>query len=148
MPSGKYTIGLGQQGLAFCGDREDAVSMALTACKRLLEKHNVSPLEVRGAAATDRSPAACRRCCAACRRRSGAAWRRRNLGGRLKQALPPAACTPAAVPAACQPAPLPLLAVAAHPALSTLLRCAGRRWGGWRSAPRAAWIPPNPSKPT
>jgi hydroxymethylglutaryl-CoA synthase len=46
VPSGKYTVGLGQQGLAFCGDREDPVSMALTVCKRLLEKHNVSPMEV------------------------------------------------------------------------------------------------------
>ncbi|PSC76306.1 hydroxymethylglutaryl-synthase [Micractinium conductrix] len=46
VPSGKYTVGLGQQGLAFVGDREDAVSMALTALRRLLEKHGVSPLEV------------------------------------------------------------------------------------------------------
>ncbi|KAL4431198.1 hypothetical protein ABPG75_006454 [Micractinium tetrahymenae] len=46
VPSGKYTIGLGQQGLAFVGDREDAVSMALTALRRLLDKHGVSPLEV------------------------------------------------------------------------------------------------------
>lgn len=62
VPSGKYTVGLGQQGLAFCGDREDAVSMALTACKRLLEKHNVSPMEV-GAArgGPTRAVASCRR---------------------------------------------------------------------------------------
>lgn len=52
VPSGKYTVGLGQQGLAFCGDREDPVSMALTACKRLLEKHNVSPMEVGAARGT------------------------------------------------------------------------------------------------
>lgn len=46
MPSGKYTVGLGQQGLAIVGDREDAVSMALTALRRLLDRHAVSPLEV------------------------------------------------------------------------------------------------------
>lgn len=46
VPSGKYTVGLGQQGLSFCGDREDTVSMALTALRRLLERHGVSPLEV------------------------------------------------------------------------------------------------------
>lgn len=46
VPSGKYTVGLGQQGLAFVGDREDSVSMALTVTKRLLERHSVSPLEV------------------------------------------------------------------------------------------------------
>jgi hypothetical protein len=46
VPSGKYTVGLDQQGLAFVGDREDAVSMGLTALRRLLDKHAVSPLEV------------------------------------------------------------------------------------------------------
>ena len=45
-PSGKYTVGLGQQGLAFVGDREDVVSLALTALRRLLDRHGVSPLEV------------------------------------------------------------------------------------------------------
>jgi hydroxymethylglutaryl-CoA synthase len=45
-PSGKYTLGLGQQGLAFVGDREDVVSLALTALRRLLDRHGVSPLEV------------------------------------------------------------------------------------------------------
>lgn len=44
--SGKYTVGLGQQGLSFVGDREDAVSMALSVLRRLLERHNISPLEV------------------------------------------------------------------------------------------------------
>jgi 3-hydroxy-3-methylglutaryl CoA synthase len=47
VPSGKYTVGLGQQGVAFVGDREDPVSMGLTVMRRLLERHNVSPLEVR-----------------------------------------------------------------------------------------------------
>lgn len=46
VPSGKYTVGLGQQGMAFVGDREDAVSMGLTVLRRLLDKHGVSPLEV------------------------------------------------------------------------------------------------------
>lgn len=45
-PTGKYTVGLGQQGLAFVGDREDVVSMALTALRRLLDRHGVSPLEI------------------------------------------------------------------------------------------------------
>ncbi|KAI3433351.1 hypothetical protein D9Q98_003169 [Chlorella vulgaris] len=46
VPSGKYTVGLGQQGVAFVGDREDPVSMGLTVMRRLLERHNVSPLEI------------------------------------------------------------------------------------------------------
>ena len=35
---GKYTIGLGQLGLGFCGDDEDVHSLALTVVKSLLEK--------------------------------------------------------------------------------------------------------------
>ena len=39
VPSGKYTIGLGQEGLGFCcGDAEDVNSMALTVVHSLLEK--------------------------------------------------------------------------------------------------------------
>jgi len=53
VPSGKYTVGLGQQGLAFVGDREDAVSMASTVLRRLLEKHSISPLEVGAAGLLD-----------------------------------------------------------------------------------------------
>lgn len=45
-PSGKYSIGLGQQGLAFCGDREDSISMSLTVLKQLLEKHSINPMDV------------------------------------------------------------------------------------------------------
>lgn len=56
VPTGKYTVGLGQQGLAFVGDREDPVSMALTALRRLLEKHGVSPLEVRRPASRAKWP--------------------------------------------------------------------------------------------
>ena len=64
---GKYTIGLGQvhleldcnfwqpeflasvlvqEGLAFCSDREDCISMALTVTQNLLEKHGVDPRRV------------------------------------------------------------------------------------------------------
>lgn len=35
---GKYTIGLGQEGLAVCGDAEDINSLALTVVHSLLEK--------------------------------------------------------------------------------------------------------------
>lgn len=35
---GKYTLGLGQQGLAICGDAEDVNSIALTVVHSLLEK--------------------------------------------------------------------------------------------------------------
>eukprot|EP00887_Chlorella_sp_A99_P005543 scaffold1.g5543.t1 len=46
VPAGKYTMGLGQQGLAFVGDREDVVSMSLTALRQLLDRHGVAPHEV------------------------------------------------------------------------------------------------------
>jgi hydroxymethylglutaryl-CoA synthase len=36
--AGKYTIGLGQEGLGICGDAEDINSLALTVVKSLLEK--------------------------------------------------------------------------------------------------------------
>ena len=35
---GKFTLGLGQDGLSLCGDAEDVNSIALTAVKSLLEK--------------------------------------------------------------------------------------------------------------
>jgi hypothetical protein len=35
---GKYTIGLGQEGLGLCGDAEDINSLALTVVHSLLEK--------------------------------------------------------------------------------------------------------------
>jgi len=35
---GKYTIGLGQEGLGLCGDTEDINSLALTVVKSLIEK--------------------------------------------------------------------------------------------------------------
>ncbi|WIA07941.1 hypothetical protein OEZ85_007418 [Tetradesmus obliquus] len=40
--SGKYTVGLGQEAMTFCGDREDVVSMAATAVLRLLEAAGVA----------------------------------------------------------------------------------------------------------
>lgn len=39
--SGKYTRGLGQEAMACCNDREDVVSMALTALHNLMDKHRV-----------------------------------------------------------------------------------------------------------
>ncbi|KAF8072356.1 HMGCS-2 [Scenedesmus sp. PABB004] len=44
--AGKYTAGLGQEALAFCGDREDVVSMAATAALRCLEAARVRPADV------------------------------------------------------------------------------------------------------
>ncbi|EIE25697.1 hydroxymethylglutaryl-CoA synthase [Coccomyxa subellipsoidea C-169] len=57
---GKYTLGLGQRCMAFCGDQEDVVSMSLTAVHSLLEKYDVDPksigrLEVGTESALDRS---------------------------------------------------------------------------------------------
>ncbi|KAK0382910.1 hypothetical protein NLU13_8826 [Sarocladium strictum] len=39
--AGKYTIGLGQTKMAFCDDREDIYSLALTATSRLLKNYNI-----------------------------------------------------------------------------------------------------------
>ncbi|XP_044263580.1 hydroxymethylglutaryl-CoA synthase 1 [Tribolium madens] len=39
--AGKYTIGLGQEKMGFCTDREDINSLCLTVVKRLLEKYSV-----------------------------------------------------------------------------------------------------------
>ncbi|KAK3177709.1 3-hydroxy-3-methylglutaryl coenzyme A synthase [Lecanicillium sp. MT-2017a] len=39
--AGKYTIGLGQTKMAFCDDREDIYSMALTVTSNLLKKYNI-----------------------------------------------------------------------------------------------------------
>ena len=40
---GKYTIGLGQHAMGFCGDREDVNSMCLTVLKLLIEKNRLNP---------------------------------------------------------------------------------------------------------
>lgn len=39
--TGKYTIGLGQTKMAFCDDREDIYSLALTAVSRLLKNYEI-----------------------------------------------------------------------------------------------------------
>ncbi|SGZ28532.1 BQ5605_C027g10366 [Microbotryum silenes-dioicae] len=39
--AGKYTIGLGQEKMTFCDDREDIVSFLMTATASLLKKYNV-----------------------------------------------------------------------------------------------------------
>ncbi|VDC05449.1 unnamed protein product [Peniophora sp. CBMAI 1063] len=43
---GKYTIGLGQEFMACCDDREDINSFALTAVHDLLEKYNIDPRSI------------------------------------------------------------------------------------------------------
>ncbi|KZV68249.1 hydroxymethylglutaryl-CoA synthase [Peniophora sp. CONT] len=43
---GKYTIGLGQEFMACCDDREDINSFALTAVQNLLEKYNIDPRSI------------------------------------------------------------------------------------------------------
>ncbi|KAK6341149.1 hypothetical protein TWF696_008236 [Orbilia brochopaga] len=44
--TGKYTIGLGQTKMAFCDDREDIYSLALTVTKSLLEKYDIDPTTI------------------------------------------------------------------------------------------------------
>ncbi|TYZ58071.1 hypothetical protein PybrP1_010723 [[Pythium] brassicae (nom. inval.)] len=46
VPAGKYTLGLGQDAMAFTGDREDVNSIALTCVAALLEKYSVDPREI------------------------------------------------------------------------------------------------------
>ncbi|KAK6158094.1 hypothetical protein DH2020_005408 [Rehmannia glutinosa] len=43
---GKYTIGLGQDCMAFCTEVEDVISMSMTAVTSLLEKYGVDPKEI------------------------------------------------------------------------------------------------------
>jgi len=43
---GKYTIGLGQEAMAFCSDREDIYSMSMTAVQQLLERYNIDPKQI------------------------------------------------------------------------------------------------------
>lgn len=40
--AGKYTIGLGQDKMGFCSDREDINSLCLTALSQLVEKSGIS----------------------------------------------------------------------------------------------------------
>merc|ERR1719223_242575 len=44
--AGRYTLGLGQEGMALCGDAEDVNSLALTVVQSLLEKYDISPSQV------------------------------------------------------------------------------------------------------
>ena len=46
IPAGKYTIGLGQQGIGITGDAEDINSLCLTVVHRLLEKYDIDPNRV------------------------------------------------------------------------------------------------------
>ncbi|KDO63604.1 hypothetical protein CISIN_1g012353mg [Citrus sinensis] len=43
---GKYTIGLGQECMAFCSEVEDVISMSLTAVTNLLEKYKIDPKQI------------------------------------------------------------------------------------------------------
>ncbi|KHJ92199.1 hydroxymethylglutaryl-CoA synthase [Oesophagostomum dentatum] len=44
--SGKYTIGLGQEQMSFCGDNEDVVSLSLTVTDALLRNYNIDPSSI------------------------------------------------------------------------------------------------------
>jgi len=46
VPQGKYTNGLGQVNMAFVSDREDIVSVCLTAVQNFFEKYNISPTQI------------------------------------------------------------------------------------------------------
>nr|ALD84319.1 hydroxymethylglutaryl-CoA synthase [Morus alba]AOV62768.1 hydroxymethylglutaryl-CoA synthase [Morus alba] len=43
---GKYTIGLGQDCMAFCSEVEDVISMSLTVVTSLLEKYKIDPKQI------------------------------------------------------------------------------------------------------
>ncbi|GAU36131.1 hypothetical protein TSUD_292910 [Trifolium subterraneum] len=43
---GKYTIGLGQDCMAFCTEVEDVISMSMTVVSSLLEKYNIDPKKI------------------------------------------------------------------------------------------------------
>lgn len=44
--AGKYTIGLGQDRMGFCTDREDINSLCLTVVSKLMKRYNVQPKDV------------------------------------------------------------------------------------------------------
>jgi hydroxymethylglutaryl-CoA synthase len=44
--AGKYTIGLGQDRMGFCTDREDINSLCLTVVDKLMKRYNVEPKDV------------------------------------------------------------------------------------------------------
>jgi hydroxymethylglutaryl-CoA synthase len=43
---GKYTIGLGQDCMAFCSEVEDVISMSLTVVESLLDKYEIDPKQI------------------------------------------------------------------------------------------------------
>ncbi|EAZ07863.1 hypothetical protein OsI_30125 [Oryza sativa Indica Group] len=43
---GKYTIGLGQDCMAYCSEVEDVISMSLTVVASLLKKYNIDPKQI------------------------------------------------------------------------------------------------------
>ncbi|XP_022777985.1 hydroxymethylglutaryl-CoA synthase, cytoplasmic-like [Stylophora pistillata] len=43
---GKYTIGLGQRNMGFCGDHEDINSMSLTVVHKLMERNSIDPNDI------------------------------------------------------------------------------------------------------
>ena len=44
--AGKYTVGLGQDRMGFCTDREDINSLCLTVVDKLMKRYNVKPKDV------------------------------------------------------------------------------------------------------
>jgi hydroxymethylglutaryl-CoA synthase len=42
----KYTLGLGQEQMAFCGPKEDTTSLMLTAVSELLSRYNLTPNDI------------------------------------------------------------------------------------------------------
>ncbi|EYC15061.1 hypothetical protein Y032_0038g3609 [Ancylostoma ceylanicum] len=44
--SGKYTVGLGQEQMGFCGDNEDIVSLSLTVTDALLRNYDIDPSSI------------------------------------------------------------------------------------------------------
>ena len=43
---GKYTIGLGQKNMGFCGDREDINSLSLTVLNKLMDRNSLNPMDI------------------------------------------------------------------------------------------------------
>lgn len=44
--TGKYTIGLGQENMGFCTDREDIHSLALTVVHNIMENNNIAYTDI------------------------------------------------------------------------------------------------------
>lgn len=44
--AGKYTVGLGQKRMGFCGDREDINSLCLTAVGNLMKRYKIKPQDI------------------------------------------------------------------------------------------------------